>query len=379
MAGYSLLTGVRILEVAQLAPSSVGGHLADLGADVIKVESGHGEGVRHTGPRAVGTPDGPGFLHLRWNRGKRSVALDLRSDAGKADFLRLAATADAVVEGTRHGYLDRLGLGWDALREVRPATVLCEVSGTGGDGPYRDLATGGMWFDAYAGLRTVDTDRPSPPGVMGGSAETPQAMYAVGAYGAMAVVAAVLRARETGQGARLQVSSADVATAWMPDKIDAALNADRTHARPGYTPDARLPGWPLLDAYATKDGCALVLGSYQPKFWNNFCAAVDRADLLDRAGEELWRELDALFRTRTKREWIDLFLAHDVAGGPVNTVDELLDDPHFAARDTTYAVDGRYGPLRLAASPVRVVGERFAPDLAPDLGEHTDHVLQDLA
>jgi crotonobetainyl-CoA:carnitine CoA-transferase CaiB-like acyl-CoA transferase len=369
---------VRILEVAQLAPSSVGGHLADLGADVIKVESGPGEGVRHTGARAVGGPDGPGFLHLRWNRGKRSVALDLRSAGGREDFLRLAATADAVVEGTRHGYLDRLDLGWDALRRVRPATVLCEVSGTGGDGPYRDLATGGMWFDAYAGLRTVDTDRPSPPGVMGGSAETPQAMYAVGAYGAMAVVAAVLRARETGRGARLQVSSADVATAWMPDRIDAALNAARTWARPGWTADGRLPEWPLLDAYATQDGGAVVFGSYAPKFWNAFCAAVDRPDLLDVEGEELWRELDALFRTRTKREWTELFLANDIAGGPVNTVEELLDDPHFATRDTTYDVDGRYGPLRLAASPVRVVGECFAPELAPELGQDTEDVLEEI-
>ena len=386
MSGYSLLSGVRILEVAQLAPSSVGGHLADLGADVIKVEApGSGEGVRYTGARAVGGPDGPGFMHLRWNRGKRSVALDLRSAEGRQHFLRLAAAADAVVEGTRHGHLERLGLGWEALREVRSHTVLCEVSGTGADGPYRDLATGGMWFDAYAGLRTVDTERPSPPGVMGGSAETPQAMYAIGAYGAMAILAAVLRARQTGEGARLQVSSADVATAWMPEKIDEALNADRTYQRPGWTADGRLPDWPLLDAYATKDGGAMVFGSHTAKFWRAFCAAVDRPDLLeidlvsvddgsDARAEHVWRELDALFRTRTRAEWTDLFLTHDIAGGPVNTVTELLEDPHFTARATTYEVAG----LRFAASPVRVVGEEFAPGLAPELGTHTDEVLAEL-
>jgi crotonobetainyl-CoA:carnitine CoA-transferase CaiB-like acyl-CoA transferase len=383
MAGYSLLAGVQILEVAQLAPSSVGGHLADLGADVVKVETGAGEGVRRNGARAVDGPDGPGFMHLRWNRGKRSVLLDLRSDDGKRDFLRLAATADAVIEGTRHGYLERLGLGWDALREVRPQTVLCEVSGTGAEGPYRDLATGGMWFDAYAGMRPVDTEHPSPPGVMGGSAEVPQAMYAVGAYGAMAVLAAVLRARETGVGARVQVSSVDVATAWMPDRIDAALNADRTVARPGWTADGRLPDWPLLDAYATEDGGAIVFGSHYPKFWKAFCAAVDRSDLheidlstVDDGSEEralhVWRELDALFRTRTKQEWTDLFLAHDVSGGPVNTVTELLEDPHFTARGGVYEKDG----LRFAASPVRVVGEEFAPELAPELGQHTEEVLR---
>lgn len=386
MSGYSLLEGVRIVEVAQLAPSSVGGHLADLGADVIKIETpGRGEGVRHAGARAVGGPDGPGFMHLRWNRGKRSVELDLRTEEGAATFLRLAATADAVVEGTRHGYLDRLGLGWERLRAQRPSTVLCEVSGTGADGPYRDLATGGMWFDAYAGLRTVDTRRPSPPGVMGGSGETPQAMYAVGAYGAMAVLAAVLRARSTGEGTRVQVSSADVAIAWMPDRIDAALNADRTHARPGWTPDGRLPDWPLLDAYATADGGAIVFGSHTPKFWQAFCGAVGRPDLLevdltsvDEGSEDrarhVWRELDALFRTRTRAEWTELFLAHDIAGGPVNTVAELLEDPHFTARATTYEQDGH----RFAASPVRVVGQEFAPGRAPDLGAHTEEVLSEL-
>jgi crotonobetainyl-CoA:carnitine CoA-transferase CaiB-like acyl-CoA transferase len=386
MAGYSLLEGVRILEVAQLAPSSVGGHLADLGAEVVKIEApGRGDGVRSAGARAVGGPDGPGFMHLRWNRGKRSVALDLRTDEGRRDFLRLAATADAVVEGTRHGYLERLGLGWDALCALRPSTVLCEVSGTGADGPYRDLATGGMWFDAYAGLRHVDTEHPSPPGVMGGSAETPQAMYAIGAYGAMAILAAVLRARSTGEGARVQVSSVDVATAWMPDRIDAALNAEVTHQRPGWTDDGRLPDWPLLDAYATKDGGAMVFGSHTDKFWRAFCLAVDRPDLLgvdlttvdDGAAaraHDVWRELDALFRTRTRAEWTDLFLAHDIAGGPVNSVTELLDDPHFTARDTTYETGG----LRFAASPVRVVGEEFRPALAPELGADTAAVLGSL-
>lgn len=386
MGGYSLLDGVRIVEVAQLAPSSVGGHLADLGADVIKIETpGRGEGVRYAGAQAVGGPDGPGFMHLRWNRGKRSVELDLRTAEGAEAFLRLAASADAVVEGTRHGYLDRLGLGWERLAGQRPSTVLCEVSGTGAEGPYRDLATGGMWFDAYAGLRTVDTARPSPPGVMGGSGETPQAMYAVGAYGAMAVLAAVLRARTTGEGARLQVSSADVAIAWMPDRIDGALNAGRTHRRPGWTADGRLPDWPLLDAYATKDGGAMVFGSHTPKFWRAFCDAVDRPDLLkvnlvsvdegsDARARHVWRELDAVFRTRTRAEWTALFLARDIAGGPVNTVTELVDDPHFTARATTYDQDG----FRFAASPVRVVGEEFAPQRAPDLGAHTDEVLGEI-
>jgi crotonobetainyl-CoA:carnitine CoA-transferase CaiB-like acyl-CoA transferase len=392
MSGYSLLDGVRVLEVAQLAPSSVGGHLADLGAEVIKIESPRaGDGVRYTGADAFGGPDGPGFMHLRWNRGKRSVALDLRADAGRTAFLDLAARSDVVIEGTRAGYLERLGLGWERLRAARPSIVLCEVSGTGADGPYRDLATGGLWFDAYAGLRAVDGEQPSPPGVMGGSAEAPIAMYAVGAYGAMAIGAALVKAARTGEGTRLQIASIDVATSWMPDRIDGALNDGRMASRPGWTADRRLPDWPRLDAYATSDGGAVILGAHTPKFWRRFCDAVGRPDLaeldldtVDDASAErasfVRSELARLFALRTKREWTDLFLANDIAGGPVNTVDELLQDPHFRSRATTYAVsapDGR--EYRFAASPVRVPGERFAPELAPDLGADGEAVLREIA
>jgi crotonobetainyl-CoA:carnitine CoA-transferase CaiB-like acyl-CoA transferase len=392
VSGYSLLEGVRVLEVAQLAPSSVGGHLADLGAEVIKVETpGAGDGVRHAGAAAFGSPTGPGFMHLRWNRGKKSIALDLRSPEGRQAFLDLAAESDVVVEGTRAGYLERLGLGWDALRAVRPAIVLCEVSGTGDDGPYRDLATGGLWFDAYAGLRAVDGERPSPSGVMGGSAEPPIAMYAVGSYGAMAISAALVRAARTGEGARIKVASVDVAASWIPDRIDGALNSGQMERRPGWTEDGRLPDWPRLDAYATEDGGTIILGAHTRKFWQRFCAAVGRPDLLEveldtiddgqaERARFVWEELSALFRERTKREWTELFLEHDVTGGPVNSVGELLEDPHFVARETTYELAGPDGgTYRFASSPVRVAGERFAPALAPDLGADGPAVLRAVA
>ena len=392
MSGLSLLHDVRVLEVAQLAPSSVGGQLADLGAEVIKVETpGGGDGVRHTGAVAFGRPDGPGLQHLRWNRGKRSIELDLRRDEGRQAFLDLAEHSDVVIEGTRAGYLDRLGIGWEQLRARRRGLILCELSGTGADGPYRDLATGGLWFDAYAGLRSVDGAQPSAPGVMGGSSEPPIAMYALGAYGAMAICAALVRAREVGKSVRLQLCSVDIAASWMPGRIDGALNAGAMQSRPGWTDDGRLPDWPRLDAYATADGGAVILGSHAPKFWQRFCAAVERDDLLmidldtvdaghaERA-QHVWSELADLFRQRTTREWTELFLEHDIAGGPVNTVGELLQDPHFAARDPTYTVTGPdRKDYRFAASPVHVVGERFSPSLAPELGADGADVLRKVA
>jgi crotonobetainyl-CoA:carnitine CoA-transferase CaiB-like acyl-CoA transferase len=392
MGGYSLLTGIRVLEVAQLAPSAAGGHLADLGAEVIKVESGPlGDPVRAGGARAVGSPDGPAFMHLRWNRGKKSVRLDLRDEQGKAAFRDLARDSDVVIEGTRAGYLEWLGLGYDVLAALNPRLVFCQVSGFGTDGPYRQLGSGGPVFDAYAGLRSVATPDEPPAAGMAGSATPPIAMYALGAYGAMGILAALWRARETGQGARMEVAGVDVATSWMPDAVEAELNEKNTVPRPGWLPDGRLPDWPRLEAYRTRDGAAILLGAHVEKFWRNFCHAVGRADLLgidlstadegaaDRA-DRVWRELRSIFATRTRAEWIEEFLEHDIAGGPVNSFEDVIRDPHFRARRNTYATgNAATGPVELLVSPVRLDGEEFAPDLAPELGADTDDVLRNIA
>ncbi|MFC5747201.1 CaiB/BaiF CoA transferase family protein [Actinomadura rugatobispora] len=390
MPGYSLLNGIRVLEVAQLAPSSVGGHLADLGADVIKVESGPGDGVRTGGAAAVGTPGGPAFMHLRWNRGKRSVALDLRGEEGKRSFLALAEQSDVVIEGTRSGYLARLGLGPDVLAELKPSLVFCGISGLGSDGPYSRLGSGGPVFDGYAGLRKVDLPEEPPKEGVAGSTHPSIAMYALGAYGAMGVLAAILDARRTGAGKRIEVSGVDVAAGWIPDEIDAALNRDRTVLRDGWLPDGRLPDWPRLEAYRTSDGGAMIFGAHVEKFWRSFCAGVGREDLLghdlatvdggsaDRA-EHVWRELKKIFAGRTRAEWIRFFLDHDIAGGPVNTVDELVRDPHFTSRANTYRLVTDHGELELAASAVRVAGETFSPEQAPALGADTEAVLAELA
>ncbi|MEE2060488.1 CaiB/BaiF CoA transferase family protein [Rhodococcus artemisiae] len=392
MSGYSLLEGMRILEVAQLAPASVGGHLADLGAEVIKVESGPlGDPVRIGGSRAIGGEDGPSFMHLRWNRGKKSVALDLRVEEDRRAFVELARTCDAIVEGMRGGYLEWLGVGYDQLREANPRIVFCTVSGMGSGGPYSTLGTGGPVFDAYAGLRDVRTPEEPPTDGIAGGTTPPAAMYALGAYGAMGLLAAVHRAGRTGQGCQLEVAGIDVAAAWMPDLVDAELNKDRSIARPTWLPDGRLPDWPRLEAYRTKDGEAMLFGSHVDKFWRNFCVAVDRPDLLDidLAGTDaeaparadlVYRELREIFLQRTRTEWVTLFLDNEVAGGPVNSVGDMIADPHFASRASTYRVDYEgVGELEFVASPVRVAGEKFAPALPPELGADTDDVLREVA
>ncbi|ORL15990.1 CaiB/BaiF CoA transferase family protein [Prescottella equi] len=392
MSGFSLLDGVRALEVAQLAPSSLGGHLADLGAEVIKVESGPlGDPVRVGGSRAIGDPDGPAFMHLRWNRGKKSVVLDLRSPEGKQAFLDLAASCDAVIEGMRGGYLDWLGIGYEELRQVNPKIVLCTVSGMGTDGPYRVLGTGGPVFDAYAGLREVSTPANPPTEGMAGSTAPPIAMYALGAYGAMGLLAALHKASATGVGCHVEVAGIDVAAAWMPDLVDAELNRERSIPRPTWLPDGRLPDWPRLEAYRTSDDKAILFGSHVEKFWQNFLVAVGREDLVrvdltsidDGAAARadlVWRALTEIFAERTRAEWVQLFLEHGIAGGPVNSVADMLADPHFRARENTYRVDHpQAGELEFVVSPVRVSGEKFAPALPPAVGADTVEVLRSVA
>lgn len=391
MSGYSLLSGVRILEVAQLAPASTGGHLADLGAEVIKIEAApYGDPVRTGGALAVGDQDGPAFMHLRWNRGKKSVALDLRSDDGKQAFLDLAQSCDAVIEGMRAGYLDWLGLGYEQLRQVNPRIVYCTVSGMGSDGPYQAMGTGGPVFDGFAGLRTVATPAEPPTAGMAGSTTPPIAMYALGAYGALGLVAALHQAAHSGRGCQLEVAGIDVAAAWLPDLTDAALNQDRTVPRPSWLPDGRLPDWPRLEAYRTSDGAAILFGAHVPKFWRNFCTAVNRPDLLavdlesvdgqaPARADHVWRELRQIFAQRSRAEWIELFIAHDIAGGPVNTVEDMLVDPHFQHRDNTYRVDCHGTELELMASPIRLLGAKFEPAAPPGLGADTVDVLHTIA
>jgi crotonobetainyl-CoA:carnitine CoA-transferase CaiB-like acyl-CoA transferase len=213
-------------------------------------------------------------------------------------------------------------------------------------------------------------------------------MYAVGAYGAMGVLAALLRARSTGVGTRLEIASCYVAAAWMPDTIDAELNRTAVSARTqGWTPDGRLADWVRMEPYRTSDGDAMLLGAHTEKFWRRFCRAVNRVDLIDidvttiddghdERSARLWSELAKIFAQRTKAEWIEFFLEYDIAGGPVNTPSQLLADPHWKARDNTFECTLSEGDtVTLVASPVRVVGERFAPEPAPLLGEHTDEVL----
>jgi crotonobetainyl-CoA:carnitine CoA-transferase CaiB-like acyl-CoA transferase len=387
MAGYDFLQGLRVVEVAQLGPSALGGLLADMGAEVVKIEGLDGEPVRQASEPAVGGPDGPSFLHLRWNRGKKSVGLDLKRPGGVQLFRDLVAKADVVIEGMRAGVLDRLGLDPETLRSLNPRLVFCSVSGLGRSGPYQALGSQGPSFDAFGALAAISPTARSPE-ERAAAPWVPVGMYAMGLYGALGVLSAVVRAQRTGVGAVVEVTGAEAAAHWLPEGVNQALNRPLLHPRPGFAnADGRMAGWPRLYPYRTKDGRQVLFQGFYPKFWERFCHFVDRPDLLEgpRPGEDpaaadlrLHDALEQVFLTRTADQWMAAFLEHDIAGAPVNTLETLATDPHFLARDNVYQVDHPgIGPLRLTGTPVKTPGQPFAPTPAPRQWEHTAAVLHD--
>ena len=376
-SGRAFLDDLRVVEVALLAPNMLGMHLADLGAEVIKVEPpGAGDYTRQVGAARAG---GLSFLHLRWNRGKRSIVIDLRTPEGADVFRDLVRASEVVIEGMRAGALERRGLGTDELHAVNPALVVCCLSGFGQTGPYRDLATHGVAYDAYAGLA-------EPVATADGLPAIPRHFHDIGTqagalYATSAVLAAVLRARATGEGASIDVAQADAAVAWSAGRIDPVLSGAAGTRGPDLAESVR------YQYYGTADGRTILFQASERHFFERFCRAVGREDLLagptgaefgeHASGDRALRaELAALFATRTQAAWVQLFVDADVAGAPVHAAGELPDDPQFRARARIIAQDHPVaGPLRLLGSPVHADGLPGSPAPAPSAGQHTDEIL----
>jgi crotonobetainyl-CoA:carnitine CoA-transferase CaiB-like acyl-CoA transferase len=390
--GASLLAGLRVVECSMLGPGAVSTPLADLGADVIKVEPPSGDYIRQMSWPIV---EGSSLLHLHISRGKRSIVLDLTTEEGRATFLDLVAVADAVVEAMRPGGLARRGLGYERLHEVNPKVVMLTISGYGMTGPYRDLPSHGIAYDAWAG--TV-VPAPGPEGMPAIPDHTSIGITAGPLFGTTALLAGVLRARQTGEGCHLEVAQSDASAAfdWL------RIEGHRAHLRPesevtgnpadGY--ERRPPGTAgMADGvryqfYASGDGHVLFMASEQ-KFWRNFCSAIGRDDLFAaKPGErladhargdlELRRELAAIFRGKTTAEWVRIGLEHNVPIGPVNTAASIGGDPQFTDRMPWQPAE------RLVAEqlpfPVRVVGEAppAAAAQAPAVGGHSNQILAEV-
>jgi crotonobetainyl-CoA:carnitine CoA-transferase CaiB-like acyl-CoA transferase len=389
-----LLSGVRVVECgALLNAATVGMRLADLGAEVIKLERpGIGSYGRSSGGH-VGTD--LGVWHVQVNKNKRSITLDLRQEAGREAFWRLLDTADVFVDGNAYDACDKLGIGYEAQRERKPGIVYCQYTGFGAFGPYAALPTHGQMMDALAGAqrRTMGPDgflEPAEPGpdttLAGGEGTAAGAVHA-----ALAVTAALVRRQRTGEGAYLDVAGYEgvFAQAWV--STTQALNRPRVINPEMMAGPEKLLKSARYQYYETADGEVLLFCAMERKFWNNFCDGAERPDLRDggagsqfefgEGGDDLRREIQSVIVQRTLAEWMRFALEHDVQLGPApRTTVEALEDPHVRARGMALeGVHAHGGAFTYVAPPVHVGGQTYAVErLAPSLGEHTLEVLREL-
>lgn len=366
------LAGLRVLDLSRLYPGPYATLvLADLGAEVVKVEEpGSGDYLRWMGDLA-GTQSG--FFHAL-NRNKRSLTLDLKAPGGAEVLLRLARRADVVVESFRPGVMDRLGIGWEALRAANPRLVLCSISGYGQEGPYRAEAGHDLDYLAIAGVLALNgpAEGPVPMGVQA-------ADVAGGSWPAVAgILAALLRRGATGEGAHLDISMTDGGVALLAMQLGAAQARGVPLRRAGELLNG---GTACYRTYRTADGRFVALGALEPHFFARFCQAAGRPELAERQFEADGRgpvaELEALFAARSRDDWARLGHEADCCLAPVLEGDEPRQDPQLRARGVFFDVDtpweGRAVPA--VATPVRFTDVAAPRAPAPQLGADTGAVL----
>ena len=372
------LSDVRVLDLSRLLP---GGFctmlLADLGAEVLKVEdTGPGDYLRWAPPHHEGAVESAGsaaFLAL--NRGKRSIRLNLKDEGGREVLLRLVKDHDVVVESFRPGVMDRLGVGYERLRQENPGIVVCAISGYGQDGPYRHRAGHDMNYLGLIGMLGLSGERDGPPVQPAGQIADLGGGALMAAFG----ILAALRERErSGEGQLVDVSMADGALSWL------CLVAAK------YLADGRVPARGELELagglvcyrpYECRDGW-VTLGALEPKFWQAWCRGVGRDDLIggqfDPPGSSTHAEVQRIFLERSREDWRRFASEHDCCLEPVLDLGEALASELVRAREMVVELDqpGAAQPVRVLGSPLKLSRTPAAAQgPGPALGEHTHDVL----
>ncbi len=358
------LAGMRVLDLTRLLPGAVCTMLlADLGAEIIKIEDPSGGDYARWMPPLIG---GQSIFFRMNNRSKRSVILNLKDPRGAEVLKKLVASADVLVEGFRPGVMERLGVGYEALRAVNPRLVYCALSGWGKNGPYVERGGHDLNYVSLAGL-TGAMDAPQPFG--GQVADIGGALVGVGG-----ILAALLRRERAGAGGFVDVALAEGALPFVLYAWAEALLLNTGSGAGNLT-----GGLACYRIYTTADGKSASLAALEPKFWANFCNAIERPDLLDNYLDAerqpyLRSELGGIFAGRTLDAWNALLLDADCCYAPVVAPGEVADDPHFAMRGML----GRFAdgtpwmrsPIHLSDSEPQI------ENVIPGYGEHTREVLR---
>jgi crotonobetainyl-CoA:carnitine CoA-transferase CaiB-like acyl-CoA transferase len=378
------LAGLRVLDLSRLLP---GGFctllLADMGAEVLKVEdTAGGDYIRWMPPYYGGAEEQRAGVasayFLALNRNKRSLRLNLKDERGRDVLLRLAEDYDVLVESFRPGVMDRLGVGYDALRERNPRLIYCPISGYGQDGPLTARSGHDTNYLALNGLLGLTGRRGGPPIQSAGQIAD---LGGGGLMAAVGILAALHERHRSGEGQMVDISMTDGALSWL------AMVAAR------YFAEQQVPhrGEPELTGgivcyfpYEAKDGGWVSLGALEPKFWQNWCNGVGRPDLIEKQFEhpdsEAGAEVAAVFKGRTRDEWAAFAGEHDCCLEPILDLDEALGSELVRARGMVVELDQPgIGPVKQVGPPIKL--SRTPPDpsgAAPALGADTDDVLREV-
>ena len=373
------LSGFRVLDLTRfLSGPYCTMVLAELGADVIKIEQPHsGDDSRRLAPKI----DGESYPFAMPNRSKRSVSLDLKTQRGKELFLKLAAEADLVIENFRPGVAKRLGIGYDDLKALREDILYCSISGFGQTGPYRDRPGFDIMAQGMVGFLRMTGEPGGRPAKVGIAIND----IAAGATAIYSIMAAEMHRRATGEGQYMDISLVDAGLAWAVWESGAYFGAGEVPQPTGTRHRRSTP----YQAFRTSDGY-VTIGAANDRLWLRLLTALEKpewatdprfATLPDRMAniDELEREIEAITTTRTTDEWIKRVDEAGVPCGPVLTFDETLSDPHVIARDMIAELEHPIiGEMRTIGPPTKFSGLDFTVrGPAPWLGQHTAEVLRE--
>ncbi len=359
------LAGIRVVDLTQFLPGPMMTvMMADQGAEVIKIEPAHGDPAREQAPFDTYGDAEHSVWFANLNRGKSSVALDLKSEEGKAILRDIVATADVFVEGFRPGVMKRLGFDYDGVCAIKPDIIYCSISAFGQEGALAHHPAHDMAVQALAGFLAVNDGPDGTPVVPG----APSADMAAGLTALSAVLMALVGRERSGEGAYIDCAMFDSLLPWCAHTAGSAIAGGES---PVSSRQRSLGGAGFYQVYTTSDGKHVVLGGREVKFARNLLTALGREDLVAHAEreageqEELIAFLRATFATRTRDDWVQWFADKDVAFSPVLDFREALDEPHVAERRLWVESSG--GGRHIAPA-IRFAGEEWRPGDVPDLG-----------
>jgi len=376
------LEDVRVVDLSRIIAGPLATQiLGDYGAEVIKVEHPQGgDDSRHWAPPR--SADGQASYFFAFNRGKRSITVDLKHPRGKALVLELARRGDVLIENFKPGTMDDLGLGWPTLRAANPRLIYCSISGFGATGPYRDRGGYDAILQGFTGLMSITGDGEGPPVKVGVALiDAITALYAHGA-----ILAALHHRERTGEGQYLELSLMECGIAALINAATAYLVGGEVQGRWGSAHPSLVP----YQAFRARNGY-LMVGAGNERLWKAFCQVVEAPEWADdprydsnakrvACRSELVGEIEARLQARDRDDWVARFAEAGLPAGPINDIGQVFEDPQVRHREMVIDVEhptaGRVRlpgiPVKFAGTPARIQGP------PPNLGQHTDEVLRDV-